>query len=258
MKGGLEVDNPFSLSGKIVLVTGASSGIGRATSIVLSKLGARVILSGRRNPALEETRSMMENRELHFIEPYDLSEVDGIPSWIKGVSEKVGRPLDGLVHCAGISRILPIRAMSSKNVDSMMIPNLDAAMLLLKGGAAKGVAADGASFVFVSSVAGLSGSPGLVAYSASKGGLVAMVRAAARELAARSIRVNAIAPGMVETPMHEQHAQIGASNFESSIARHPLGLGKPEDIAYGIAYLLSPAARWVTGITLVIDGGYLS
>lgn len=252
------MDNPFGLAGKLILVTGASSGIGRATSLVLSKLGAQVILNGRREHALEETRSMMENRETHFVEPYDLSQIDAIPGWMKNVIERVRRPLDGLVHCAGVSKIVPIRAMSSNNIDSMMIPNLSAALLLLKGASAKGVVSDGASLVFISSVAGLSGSPGLVAYSSSKGGLIAMVRAAARELSGRSIRVNAIAPGMVETPMHDQHAQIGASDFDDSVNRHPLGLGKPEDIAYGAAYLLSPAARWITGITLPIDGGYLS
>lgn len=252
------MNNPFSLEGKTVLVTGASSGIGRAASVLLSQMGARVVLTGRRQQALEETRSQMENPGIHIIDAYDLQHVDGIPNWLKTLAEQNRLVLDGLVHCAGVSQIVPIRAISRQNVDSMLIPNLEAAFFLLKGASSRRVCADGASFVFVSSVAGVAGSPGLAAYAASKGGLLAMVRAAARELAPRRIRVNAVAPGMVETPMHQQHVQNGGSDFQSSIQRQPLGLGKPEDIACGIAYLLSPAARWVTGTTLVIDGGYLS
>jgi len=252
------MSDPFRLDGKVVLVTGASSGIGRATSIVLSTAGARVILAGRRMPALEETRSMMRDADVHLIEPYELKDLDGIPGWLQGIVERHQCRIDGLVNCAGVSNIIPVRGVNSANINDTVGPNLVAALMILKGASSRRVSAEEASFVFIASVAGMVGSPGLATYAASKGGIIAMVRSAARELAPRRIRVNAISPGMVDTPMHQQHQAVGLSDFEADIQRHPLGLGQPDDIAHGTLYLLSRASRWVTGTNLVIDGGYSS
>ena len=249
--------NPLSLDGKTILVTGASSGIGRSTAVLLSQLGARVVLAGRRADALEETRAGMENPELHLAESFDLGEVDEVAAWLKGVRERAGAPLDGLVHSAGISNTMSIRVANRKNIDQMMIPNVYAALALLRGISTKGVAADPSSVVLLSSVASISGSPGLVTYAGTKGALNSIVRSAAKELGPKRIRVNAIAPGYVATPMYDE---MKATTPGEVIARleeqHFLGIPRPEEVAVMAAYLLSDAARVVTGTTLVIDGGY--
>jgi NAD(P)-dependent dehydrogenase (short-subunit alcohol dehydrogenase family) len=250
--------HPLDLSGKLVLVTGASSGIGRATAILLGQLGARVILSGRREDALRETRSQLPEPEKHPVEVRDLADIDAIPPWLKEVVARAGAPLDGLVHSAGVGGLAPLRTLSKKTIDSVMTPNLFAALALMRGASAKGASKDGASLVMISSVAGLVSSPGLVAYSASKGALHAAVRSAAQELKERKIRVNCVAPGYVETPMMEQSRAENPAGFEAIAQRQFLGFAKPEEVATAVAYLLSDAARVITGTTLVLDGGFSS
>lgn len=249
--------NPLELTGKTILVTGASSGIGRSVAVLLSQLGARVVLAGRREGALEETRALMDEPASHLAETFDLGETDAIPEWLKGVRARAGAPLDGVVHSAGISNTMSIRVSNRKNIDHMMIPNVYAALGLLRGISTKGVAAPAASVVLLSSVASISGSPGLVTYAGTKGALNSIVRSAAKELGPKQIRVNAIAPGYVATPMYEE---MKATTPGEVIARleeqHFLGIPRPEEVAVMAAYLLSDAARVVTGTTLVIDGGY--
>lgn len=252
------MDNAFSLLDKSILVTGASSGIGRATSIILSKMGARVILSSRRPEELKETLNMMENREAHIIEPFDLSNLAEIPEWVRKVATRDGRQLNGLVHSAGISKMIPINAFSPTNIENIILLNIKTSLLLLKGLSAKNVSAEGSSLVFISSSVAISGSPGFVEYAVTKGGIVSMVKSAARELAKRRIRVNCVVPGIVETPMIRNQAALNSGDYMESIKRHPLGLGKPEDVGNAIAFLLTPAAQWITGTAMVVDGGYLS
>lgn len=249
--------NPLALDGKTVLVTGASSGIGRSTAVLCSRLGARVILTGRREATLEEARAEMENPTSHLVEPFDLSEIDAVPEWIKGVRARATTPLDGLVHSAGISVTMPIRVSNRKNIDNMMVPNAYAALALLRGISAKGIAAESASVVLLSSVASISGSPGLVTYAGTKGALNAIVRSAAKELGPKRIRVNAIAPGYVETPMYEEmKATTPGEVIRRLEEQHFMGIPKPEEVAVMAVYLLSDAARVVTGTMMVIDGGY--
>lgn len=248
--------NPLALDGKTVLVTGASSGIGRATALLLSQLGARVILSGRRREALEETRQAMENPESHPVEPFDLSDTDGIPAWVKDVRTRADAPLDGLVHSAGVSITMAIRVANRKNTDALMLPNVYAALALLRGVSAKGVAADSTSVVLLSSVASIIGSPGLVAYAGSKGALNAIVRSAAKELGGKRVRINAIAPGYVQTPMYDEMKATNPGDVQRLEQQHFLGIPTPDEVGVMVAYLLSDAARVVTGTTLVIDGGY--
>jgi len=251
------VHNPLALSGKTVLVTGASSGIGRATAILLSQLGGRVVLAGRRVDALEETRALMEAPESHLVEAFDLGEMDAIPGWVKELRARAGAPLDGLVHSAGLSVTMPIRVASRKNFDNLMVPNVYAALGLLRGMSARGVAAEPSSVVLLSSVASISGSPGLVAYAGTKGAINAIVRSAAKELGPKQMRVNAIAPGYVQTPMYdEMKATTPGEVIRRLEEQHFLGIPKPEEVAVMAAYLLSDAARVVTGTMLVIDGGY--
>lgn len=250
--------NPMDLTGKLILCTGASSGIGRGSAVLLSRLGARVILTGRRMEALLETQALMENQEYHVAAPFDLNDTESIPRWIRDVVGQSGGSLDGLVHSAGVFGRFPLRALNDRALFEVLRLNLGAAVALLKGASARGVVSEGgASFVLVSSVAGLAGEASLVAYSASKGALISAARSAALELAPKRIRVNCVAPGMVETPMlRTQRETLPPENFEQLVRSYPLGLGTVEDVAHSIAYLLSDASRWVTGTTLVVDGGY--
>jgi NAD(P)-dependent dehydrogenase (short-subunit alcohol dehydrogenase family) len=247
--------NPLDLSGKLVLVTGASSGIGRATAVLLSRLGARVALGGRRVEALEETRAALEG-EGHLAAAFDLADVDAIPAWVKRLAGEAGTPFAGLVHSAGVSRSTPIRVVNRANIDDILVPNLHATLALLRGVSAKGVGAEGCSIVLMSSVAGVAGTPGLVTYSASKGAIHALVRSAAQELGGKRMRVNCVAPGYVLTPMLEGAKESLPGNFQALADRHFLGFARPEDVAVSIAYLLSDAARTITGTSIVIDGGY--
>jgi len=193
----------------------------------------------------------------HFVEAYDLASVEGIPQWLKGIATRSGA-LSGLVHCAGLEDISPIRFLSLERLRGMQDVNVNAALWLLKGFRQKGVSASNGSVVLVSSITGLVGQSGHTAYCATKGALIALARAAAIELASESIRVNCVAPGWVDnTAMTESVCQrIPEDQVNRFKSMHPYGVGKPDDVAYGIAFLLSEAARWITGTTLVIDGGY--
>lgn len=248
--------NPLDLGGRVVLVTGASSGIGRATAAVLSRLGARVVLSGRRVDALDETRAALERPEAHAVEPFDLADLDDIPAWVRGVRERAGAPLHGVVHAAGLGGTSPIRALSRRAIDAILVPNFHAALMLLRGASAKGVPPEaGASFVIISSAAAMVATKGLVVYAGSKGALHAVVKSAAQELADKRIRVNCVAPAYVATPMLEQ-AQSELPGRFTHLDKQFLGVIEPEEVGVAVAYLLSDAARTITGTVLTIDSGY--
>ena len=247
--------NPFDLTGRTILVTGASSGIGRATAVVLSQLGARLILVARSAEALNQTASLLESPG-HVVVPFDLNATDSIPDWLKQVAKEQGA-LSGLAHAAGVHITRPLRFMSGEQLDGLMRINFTAAMQLAKGFRQRGVCTNPSSIVFVSSVMGLVGQPGVSAYVASKGALVAVARSLGLEFAAEGIRVNCVAPGQVQSRMADvQNESLTEEQRKAVEAMHPLGLGQPEDVAHSIAYLLSNGARWVTGTTLVVDGGY--
>lgn len=247
----------FDLSNKLILVTGASSGIGRATAIVLSQRGAKVILCSRREAELRTTQEMMTSPEQHEIAAMDLTDTDAIPNWVQQICKRGDRQLGGLVHAAGIGTTVPLRVLNRRRIDEVMTVNTYAALGLLRAAAVKGVPrAEGCSVVLISSIAGLIGMSGLTAYGASKGALHAIVKSAALELAARRIRVNCIAPAWVDTPML-QEAVTGLPGGLSHVdARQPLGLIPPAEVGAAAAFLLSNEARHITGTTLVIDGGY--
>ena len=248
--------NPMDLTGMKILVTGASSGLGRASAVLMSQLGARVLLVARSAERLQETFASLEG-EGHQRLVYDLSEVDGIPAMLTEQAGSFGK-LDGVVHAAGILSTRPLRVSSPEVFESIYRVNVVAAGQLLRGITKRSVVGEeGCSVVLVGSVTSSVGAPGLAAYSASKSGLLGLMRSAALELAPSHVRVNAVLPGQFESPMadqqwksltEEQVAQIGAM--------HPLGIGKAEDVANCVAFLISPAARWVTGSCLAVDGGY--
>lgn len=165
-------------------------------------------------------------------------------------------PLDGVVHSAGISETKPIRIWNTRDTDAMMKINLYPCFALAKGLRRKASHKQGASLVFVSSIAGISGRPGLAVYSASKAAVVGLTKCLARELISDGVRVNCVAPAMVQTDMADLlHRDMTNEQVENIIRAHPMGFGKPRDVANSIAFLLSDASRWITGITLVTDGG---
>lgn len=246
--------NPMDLSGSHFLVTGASSGIGRGTAMVLDGLGATLVLAGRREEELAKTAAALAKPAR--IERVDLAEMRELPAWLKKVTAEAG-PLDGMVHCAGIQITAPLRYITEEQFQDILDVNLKSAVGLAKGFRQKGVCRTPASIVFISSIASLIGVPGQIAYAASKGGLEAACRCMAIELVRENIRVNAILPGLVRTEMTEKWLRIVPPEKEAQIsATHPLGLGAVNDIAYAAAFLLGPkTGRWITGATLTIDGG---
>jgi NAD(P)-dependent dehydrogenase (short-subunit alcohol dehydrogenase family) len=249
--------NPLDLTGKLILVTGASSGIGRATAIVLSKLGASVILNGRRVEQLHESASLMDTSAQHYIEPLDMRDVDAIPGWMQQLSTKYGRGFSGVVHSAGVGSTYPIRLLNREKMDEVMTVNTYAAMALLRGIASKGVSeSGGSSVVLVTSIAGFVGGMGKTIYAASKAALHIAAKSAAVELAGKRIRVNCLAPAWVDTPLLRRAEIELPSGIPELRNRQVLGPIPPEDLGIAAAYLLSDAAGFVTGTTMVINGGY--
>lgn len=248
---------PYAFNGRRVLVTGASAGIGRACAVALAELGARVVASGRNTARLAETLAALPG-EGHAAAAFDLADGDGIPAWVKALA--ADGPLWGVAHCAGMQSSKPVRGVDMAYFDQMMRGNLLSALALARGLRQKGCcAADGGAMALVSSVAAFIGQPGNVVYSAAKGGLVSATRGLAMELLRDKIRVNCVAPAMVETEMMERFRQTTtAEQFERIREAHPMGFGQPKDVAAAVAFLLSDAARWINGVCLPVDGGYLA
>jgi NAD(P)-dependent dehydrogenase (short-subunit alcohol dehydrogenase family) len=248
--------NPLDLTGRTILVTGASSGIGRSTAVLLSQLGARVVLAARNQERLRQTAEALEGSG-HEVEPIDLAELEKIPDWLAGVAQKAG-PLAGLVHCAGMASLMPLRVLTMRHLETVMRVNFQSAVALTTAFSRKRVHQAGSSVVLVASVAASCGVPARSAYSASKGALVAFARSAALELAKTGLRVNCVAPAYVRTEMYEESlGGLTPEQLQSVVeATQPLGLGEPADVANAIAFLLADTGRWITGSVLAVDGGY--
>ena len=246
----------LDLTEKVYLVTGASSGIGRAISRVCYKLGCNLIIMGRNTEKLEETAEGMDEKRVRKIS-LDLLKFDQIEKSIKEVINDIGK-VDGFCHSAGYEKTLPFSVIKPSQYIELFSVNSVAGFELAKILSKKKYCADsGSSFVFISSITGIVSRPGLAAYSASKGAIISAVRAMAIELAKKNIRVNSISPGTVMTPLIEDF--IGKLDFEQKekrLSEYPLGLGKPDDIANLVAFLFSERSRWITGTNIVVDGGY--
>lgn len=246
----------MDLTGRRFLVTGAASGIGRATSVLLSRLGAQVACIDINAGLLDGTRALLAG-EGHALEVRDLKDLDGIADWVGALAGSFGC-LHGFVHAAGVSAPWPLKGVSVKGWREVFLINTEAALSLAKAFQGRKVyAGDHGSIVFISSVMGQVGTPAGAVYSMSKGALDGMARSLAMELSPKKIRVNCVAPAFVKTPMFENTAKLwDESQYSRVEALHPLGYGQPEDIANAAAFLLSDAARWITGTVLVVDGGY--
>ena len=245
------VFNPFSLAGKTVLVTGASSGIGRETAIACSRMGADVVITGRSIERLHETAEMLGNPSV----PQFVAELTSQEEVERLVGEL--HKLDGAVLCAGNSTTLPLQFGSREKFDEMFEINFFAPVELLRLLYKKKVLQKGASVVLIASIGGThSYMPGNGVYGASKAALNSVMKYAAREYSSRKVRVNSICPGMVDTPLIHR-GTITEDQLAEDAKRYPLGrYGRPEDIANGAIYLLSDASSWLTGHDLVIDGGF--
>jgi NAD(P)-dependent dehydrogenase (short-subunit alcohol dehydrogenase family) len=247
--------NPMDLSGKRILVTGASSGIGREASILMSRLGASMILLARDQQRLFETKRQLDGTG-HLDYRCDLAELDNIPRCFDEIESTAGA-LHGVVHCAGVQALLPLQMTTESRLHQMMIVNVYAALSLIRSLSRSKGAPAARSVVLLSSAVGKVGQPGLSAYSATKGGVEAMCRSMALELASAGIRINAVAPGVVATEMtRKAHQLLSPEQIDSIREMHPLGFGTPLDVAHAIAFLVGDGARWITGTTLAVDGGY--
>ena len=246
-----EEKNPFSLKGKTVLITGASSGIGRATAIECSKMGANVIITARNEERLKETFSQLcGTGHIKIIADLAISEE------IEKLAESVGK-LNGLVNNAGINKLLLPQFINEKDLNETLQINTIAPILLTQKLLKKKKLLDGSSIVFTSSIAGVYGvSPANSMYSASKGAINGFMMNVALDLIKKGIRCNSVNPGTIETELITAKGTVSKEQLEEYKKKYPLGrFGKPEEIAYGIVYLLSDASAFVNGTSLVIDGG---
>ena len=247
--------NPFDLTGKTVVVTGASSGIGRQCAIDCSRMGARVILIARNAERLHETfDSLCGDGHMSFT--CDLSDPVNITETAETIIREVGK-INGIVNSAGISTTLPLKLMTHDKMEEMLKVNVLSAFDLTRELSKVKRMEEGSSIIFIASVMGCVGESGKSLYSMSKGALIAGARSLACEFAKRKIRVNTISPGAILTPINANLPHMADPERKAMLeSQHLLGIGETSDVSNGVIYLLSDASRWVTGQNLIIDGGY--
>lgn len=243
--------NPFSLEGKTILVTGASSGIGRAVAVECSKMGANLIISARNEQRLDETLALMSG-ESHTKVIADLSDFEQITQLVESLPK-----LDGLASVAGIVKTLVANLAENQDIEEVFRVNTFSAISLTQQLIQSKKLNKNASLVYISSISGTKiGYIGGSLYGASKGAIEGFIKGTALELAPRNIRLNSVTPGMIETPLFD-NSEISTEQLEEDRKRYPLKrYGKSEEVAYAVVYLLSDASQWVTGSSLLIDGGF--
>lgn len=242
--------NPFSLKGKTILVTGASSGLGRAIAVECSRMGAKVVITARNEERLRETLSLMSDGE-HEMFCADLTEDLQIESLVSQLP-----PLDGVVHNAGVGNRVLARAVKRSDIDQVMRPNYDGPVMLQGHLLRRKIIKNEASIVFIASRAPFAPTIGNALYSASKAALIGYSKVLGLELAPKKIRVNCICPAMVWTDLIRKDSEIMGADYTIAQESYPLKrYGTPEDIAHLCIYLLSDASSWMTGSCIDITGG---
>jgi NAD(P)-dependent dehydrogenase (short-subunit alcohol dehydrogenase family) len=242
---------PFSLDNKTILITGASSGIGKQVAIACSKMGAKVVITGRNAERLNETFTLL-NGEGHTQFACDLMDEEKRDAFIDSCSS-----IDGFVHSAGIVVPVPVKFIAEKHVRQSLGINFESAMFIVARLLKNKKLNTGASLIFFSSISVTLPYPGGSLYSASKAAIEAYSKNLALEVSMRKMRSNCIKPAMVSTPLYEEtKAQVMYRDAADYEKKYPLGIGTSDDIANATIYLLSDASRWVTGTDLIIDGGF--
>ncbi|HEY5536033.1 MAG TPA: SDR family oxidoreductase [Ignavibacteria bacterium] len=243
--------NPFTLKGKTIFVTGASSGIGKTTAIECSKMGAKVVITGRNQQRLEDTYKQLEGRK-HLIVFSDFNSEDGIEQLFLQLPD-----VNGIVHCAGLTKIVPFQFATRENLDEVFNVNFFIPVEITRRALKAKKIAKNSSIVFISSISGVFCSAiASSVYSASKGAVNGLVKGMALDLAPKGIRINCVNPGVIDTNIFESGV-ITKEQLEEDKKRYPLKrFGEPQEVAYAVIYLLSDASSWVTGSNLLIDGGF--
>ena len=236
------------------MITGASSGIGEATAIACDQLGATLLLLGRNEERLNGTLGKLSNRN-HRVFAMDLTDFEALakqlPVFLKDVPH-----LDGMVHAAGITSTYPFKLFKPEQLDTILKVNVQSAFYLTKLVLGK-LNKQGSSLVFISSIMASVGEKAKTMYAMSKGAVSAGAKSLSIEYASRRVRVNTVAPGIVNTPMTANATyKTNETLLSETLSKYPLGFGEPEDVAYTCVFLLSDASKWITGTEIVIDGGY--
>jgi len=246
------IKNPFSLANKTILITGASSGLGKAAAIAIAEMDGKLIITGRNGQRLEETYNMLAG-DGHRMIVADFDQPEAIGNLVKDIAT----PLNGIVHCAGIAKTFPFKFTTQKILREILNINVEVPFGLTQQLLKSKMIANNASIVFLSSLYGAGTvAAGVSAYSASKGALIAAAKVMALELAPKKITVNCISPGKIQTELLLADPNLNAEDLAKDAAQYPLGHGTPEDVAYGIIYFLSDAGKWSTGSNLIMDGGF--
>lgn len=248
------MNNPFSLEGKTILISGSSSGIGEATALTCDHLGATLLLLGRNELRLEAVKSRLSKRNHQYL-AVDLSDFSALEQNLKMFLKNI-EVVHGVVNAAGITTTYPFKLFKPEKLDQLIQINVQGAFYLTKL-VLKKMSPLGGSIVFISSIMATHGEKAKTLYAISKGAVSAGAKSLAIELAQKKIRVNSIAPGIVNTPMtagatYKKNKDL----LQATLDKYPLGFGEPEDVANACVYLLSDASRWVTGSELILDGGY--
>ena len=249
--------NPFSLEGKVIVISGAASGIARQCAISCSKMGAKLILLDMNEEGLKETMTMVDRPEDHYMACVNLLDYERVSQVVKEGVEKAGK-ISGVLNCAGISTTNLFKLTKPEELDKFFKVNVYTGYFLTQECTKMGnFSKEGGSIVFFSSVAGSFGEVGKATYGMTKASLLNLAKHLACELSRKNIRVNSISPGAIETPINMNLPHMKDPEKRSALeAQHLLGLGKTDDIANACIYLLSDASRWVTGTNLFVDGGF--
>ena len=243
------------LSGKTILITGASSGIGKSIAIRMSELEAKCVLIGRNVERLKEVQKLCRNETILFAE--DLTDFGKYEGIIEETHQKFGN-IYGFVHSAGIEQTILLQQLTIDNLKNIFDINVFSAIEFIRIISKKKYKDTTQSIVLISSVMGVVGNKGLTSYSASKGAVIAMIKSMALELSSKNIRVNAVSPGHVsdsEMAISKESRLSEEANAKIK-DNHPLGIGSCKDVAYAVQFLLSEESKWITGQNIIIDGGY--